>query len=215
MFISNLLQNPFTSLVVIAAFLVGLTVHEYAHAFVAYRSGDPTARVEGRLSLNPFAHLDPVGTLFFFIVGIGWAKPVPVNPRNFRRRSDELKVAFAGITANILLAFILALPIRLALLRGQPVEYSAFYSYLDLFVSVNLILATFNLLPIFPLDGSRLVEYFLDEPSKQLFRFYGPFLLFLLLILGGLTGTSIIFSIMEPILRFLSLVVKGTFSSTF
>lgn len=216
MLILNLIQNPLYFAAFIFALAIGITIHEFAHAFVADRSGDPTARLEGRLSLNPIAHLDPLGTIFLFLAGFGWGKPVPINPNNFRHKSDELKVAFAGIVANLLFALILAIPIRVALLQGQTIESSVYLSVINIIVDINLVLATFNLIPIFPLDGSHLVEYILGDnySAKATYQQIGPYLLLGLIILGQLSGQSVIFTIMEPVLRLFSLLTKGTFSFT-
>lgn len=215
MLILGLLQNPLYFIAFIVALMVGITVHEFAHAWMANRAGDPTARIEGRLSLNPFVHLDPLGTLFLFLVGFGWGRPVPINPIYLRKKSDELKVAFAGIGTNILVALILAIPIRIALMHGQLIESSPILSFLDIIVELNIILAAFNLLPIPPLDGSHLIEYFLNDHAKQTYNFIGPYLLIGLVLLDRISGTSIIMTIMEPIVRFLSFLVSGTPTSIF
>lgn len=212
MLLLNLFQNPVYFAAFIAALLIGITIHEFAHAWMADRCGDPTAKLDGRISLNPFVHLDPLGTIFLLLAGFGWGKPVMINPRNFHKRSDELKVAFAGITANIILAFLLAIPIRVALMQGHTIDSSSFLSILNIIVDINLVLATFNILPIFPLDGSHLVEYYLGEESVATYRQMGPFILLGLIIFGQVSGNSILFTIMEPLLRILSFLVKGTFS---
>lgn len=210
MLILGLLQNPLYFVAFIVALIVGITVHEFAHAWTANRCGDPTARIEGRLTLNPFAHLDPLGTIFLFLVGFGWGRPVPINPIYFRHKSDELKVAFAGIVTNILLAFILAIPIRIALMNGVHIDSSPFLSFLDIMVELNIILAAFNLLPVPPLDGSHLVEYFLKDQARQVYNQFGPYLLIGLVLLDRISSTSILMSIMEPIIRFLSFLVSGS-----
>jgi len=210
MLILGLLQNPLYFVAFIAALIVGITVHEFAHAWTANRCGDPTARIEGRLTLNPFAHLDPLGTLFIFLVGFGWGRPVPINPIYFRHKSDELKVAFAGIVTNILVALILAIPIRIALMNGVHIDSSPFLSFLDIMVELNIILAAFNLLPVPPLDGSHLVEYFLKDQARQAYNQFGPYLLIGLVLLDRISSTSILMSIMEPIIRFLSFLVSGS-----
>jgi Zn-dependent protease len=155
-----------------------------------------------------------LGTIFLFLAGFGWGKPVMINPRNFRQRKDELKVAIAGIAANIILAFLLAIPIRIALMQGHTIESSSILVFLNTLVDINLVLATFNILPIFPLDGSHFVEYYLGEESKATYQQMGPYILFGLIIYSQLSGNSILFTIMEPLLRVLSLLVKGTFSFT-
>lgn len=212
MLLINLFRDPIYFLAFIVALVAGITVHEFAHAFVANKCGDPTPRLSGRLTLNPLAHLDPLGTVFLFLAGFGWGKPVLINPRNFKDKKDELKVAIAGIATNILLALVLAIPIRIALIGGHTIDSSAFLSFLNVIVDINLVLACFNLIPIFPLDGSHFVEYFLSEEAKETYEGTGPFVLFGLILYGNFTGNSILFTIMEPLLRFLSFIVKGTFS---
>lgn len=212
MLLLGLIQNPFLFLAYIVALIVGITVHEFAHAWMAHRCGDNTAKFEGRLTLNPLAHLDPLGTVMLFLVGFGWGKPVPINPSNMRNKSDELKVAFAGIVTNILLAMVLAIPIRIALMQGVLIESSALLSFLNIIIDLNIILATFNILPIPPLDGSHLVEYFLNRESKYAYQTVGPFILIGVLIAENVTHISIIHPIMEPIIRLLSLIVKGSYN---
>lgn len=209
----SLLSNPLYFIAFIVALLVGITVHEYAHAWMAYKSGDFTAKIEGRLTLNPLSHLDPLGTIFLFLIGFGWGKPVPINPNHFHKKSDEIKVALAGIFTNIVLAIVLAIPIRIALLNGQTVDSSQLLTFLNLIVDINLVLAAFNLIPIYPLDGSHLVEYFLEAEAKINFQAVGPYLLFGLILIGRFTGINILFIFMEPILRILSFITKGTFST--
>jgi Zn-dependent protease len=213
MLLLNLLQNPFYLIAFISALIIGITIHEFAHAYVADKCGDPTPRFDGRLTLNPLAHLDPMGTIFLFIAGFGWGKPVPINPSYFTKKSDELKVAFAGIVTNLLMATLLAIPIRVALANGVLIESSPILSFLNIIVGLNIILATFNLLPIPPLDGSHLVEYFLSEDSKKYYQYIGPFFLIGILIMDRFIGTSILNGILEPIIRFLSFVIVGTSSA--
>ncbi|MEI7792002.1 MAG: site-2 protease family protein [Candidatus Berkelbacteria bacterium] len=212
MLLLGLIQNPFIFLAYIVALIIGITVHEYAHAWMAHRCGDDTAKFEGRLTLNPLAHLDPLGTVMLFVVGFGWGKPVPINPNNMNKKSDELKVAFAGIVTNLILAFILAIPIRIALMQGILIESSAVLSFLNIIVDLNIILAVFNILPIPPLDGSHLVEYFLNRESKYAYQTVGPFILIGVIIAESVTHISIIHPIMEPIIRLLSLLIKGSYN---
>jgi Zn-dependent protease len=168
--------------------------------------------MDGRLSLNPLAHLDPLGTLMLLLAGFGWGKPVPINPSYFKHRSDELKVAIAGITANIIIAFILGIPVRIALLNGNLPDSIVFLHFLNGMIYANLLLAAFNLIPIFPLDGSHFIEYFLDDYGRMVFQQYGPFLLLFLLIADRLGSFSIISTIIEPIIRVFSLIATGTWS---
>lgn len=209
MLLLNLINSPLQFIAFVIALFIGICIHEFAHAFVADRSGDPTARLSGRLTLNPLAHLDPIGTLMLFVVGFGWGKPVPINPNHFRQRNDELKVAIAGIIANLMLAVLIGIPIRVALLNGHSIDSSAFLSFLNIIVEINVFLAAFNLLPIFPLDGSHFVEYFLEGEAKHNYQYYGPYLLIALVIFGQLTGNSLIFRIIEPLVRFFMWIARG------
>ena len=192
------------TLLSIPAILIALTVHEYAHGYAAYRLGDPTARSLGRLSLNPLHHLDPIGTLCMLFFHFGWAKPVPINARYFKKpRRDMAITAMCGPLANLLLAFIGAF-LYVALLIGanallqqitvspfiyRLIEYTLLFFYY--FHFVNLTLGLFNCLPIPPLDGSRFI--FLLLPPKLYFRLmryeqYIAIALMILLFLGVFNG---------------------------
>lgn len=212
MLILNLIQNPLYLITFVVALLIAITVHEYAHAWMAVKSGDATPNQDGRLSLNPLRHLDPLGTLFLFLIGFGWGKPVRTNPAAYRRRSDEIRVSLAGIVANLIVAFIFGIPIRIALLTGHTIDSSIILTLINIVVDLNLVLAVFNILPVYPLDGSHIVEYFLSDHAKIAFRQYGPFILLALLVFDRLSSFPILYTIMEPILRVLSFLVKGTFS---
>lgn len=141
---------------------ISLTFHEAAHAWVAWRLGDDTAKRLGRLSLNPLVHMDPIGSLM--ILGrapIGWAKPVPVDPRNFRNpRSGMPLVAFAGPMSNLLIALFCCF---LYLAIGNLIIGSHWYTMLALFIYINFSLAIFNLLPVSPLDGSKIITTFMSD----------------------------------------------------
>jgi len=189
--------------------LLAVTVHELAHGYAAFRRGDPTAKLAGRLTFNPLKHLDLVGTLVFFVTRmIGWAKPVPINPRNFRRpRQDMIWVSLAGPAANLGLAILFALLYRfLGSLsfgpgQGQLVSFlGVIYILAYLGVVINIGLAVFNLLPIPPLDGSHVLEGLLPPHlalSYERLRPYG-FLILLGLILLGLVD-----KIIYPIIYFI------------
>lgn len=209
----------FPSPAFLIAILIALSVHEWAHAFAADKLGDPTARNEGRLTLNPLAHLDPLGTLMFFIVHFGWGKPVPVDPRYFKHpKRDMAIVAAAGPISNIVLALIsvivLALfnapiPESIFGLIGTEVSGSPFIAiivqlcYESLFI--NLALMAFNLLPIAPLDGSKIVRIWIParyDYEYDLFMTKGPFILLALLLVDNLLPLPIlsgwVFGIMTP-----------------
>ncbi len=210
MFLLNLINDPITAVAIIVGFIfVGLPIHEYAHGWMANRCGDPTAKMEGRLTLNPIDHIDPMGLISFLLIGFGWGKPVPINPRYFHNKKDELKVAIAGIAANLLVALILAIPIRIATAKGIIVSSSIGLELINYIVYVNIILATFNILPIPPLDGSHFVEYFLDEEQSAKFFYYGQYLLIGFVLLGLLTNFNIFSLLMEPLIRVLSAIIIG------
>jgi len=169
----------------LVAITVGLTVHEFAHAYAADRAGDPTPRAHGRVSLNPIDHYDPIGTTMILLFGIGWGKPVPVNPLNFRRiRRDVVVVAGAGIATNILVAAIAAVPIRFGVA-------GAYILPLSVMVLLNLILAFFNLLPVGPLDGAGVVEGLLPlRASRKFSEFsqrWGMILLLIVIVFDPVT----------------------------
>ena len=161
------MNNFITELIILAPpLLFALTFHEFAHGFVAYRLGDPTARDAGRLTLNPLKHLDPLGTIAFFFIKIGWAKPVPVNPRYFQDpKQDMLWVALAGPLTNLAVAVVSAVLTKGIWLLANVLPYSAaaeailvpLNSMLIASVWINLVLCIFNFLPIPPLDGSRIL----------------------------------------------------------
>lgn len=182
------------------AIIFGLTFHEYAHGMVADRLGDHTARHMGRLTLNPVAHIDPVGFLLLFIAGFGWARPVPVNPNNLAgdARKGMLLVALAGPATNMLLAVASALALGLF---GMQIPYGR--EILVWMISINVVLAVFNLIPIPPLDGSRILAGILPGRQDWLYRMetYGTIIL-LLLLFSGVLG-SVLRLVIRPIVQLL------------
>jgi len=149
-----LLENPAAFILIAIPLTYAIIFHELAHGYVAYRMGDPTAKLLGRLSLNPLKHLDPVGTLMLFLVGFGWAKPVPVNFGAIREfRKGMILVSSAGIIMNMILAF-LALLLYSILDPGQSGMTGLLLYF---FAKINIVLAAFNLIPIPPLDGSKIL----------------------------------------------------------
>lgn len=155
----------FLSVAHVLALIIILTVHEFSHAWVATQLGDPTAERAGRLSLNPVRHLDIVGTLMLFFAGMGWGKPVPVNPRNFARPvRDQALTALAGPVANLILALFAAIAYRHFALGGWLLNFSA--AVLD----ISLVLFLFNMFPFPPLDGSKFYALFL--PSRWQYQYH-------------------------------------------
>lgn len=186
--IGRIFADPMQLLYTLPAILIGLTVHEWAHAFSAYKLGDPTAKNLGRMTLDPFAHFDPIGLLCMFLLGFGWAKPVPINPRNFRKyKRDEIIVSLAGITANLLIAFVATFVFYLGAFKWGLAENGAFRSIMLSIVYLNLCLCFFNLIPIAPLDGSHVLECTIGHrfPRAVMFlRRYGFIILLILLATG-------------------------------
>src|SRR5438309_6795649 len=186
-------QQPTLFLGFVIAILLGITVHEFMHAYVANRLGDDTARLMGRMSLNPMAHLDPFGTLLIVLAGFGYGKPVPFNESRLRSALGVSAVALAGPFANLILAALCALPLRFSdvTLFGGTYE-----RILASIVFYNCILAVFNLIPIPPLDGSNVVYGLLPPQQKytwRTFQQYGPMLLLLLFFFGSRILTTIVF----------------------
>ena len=152
-----LFSDPFSFIVIAVPLMYAIIFHELAHGWVAYQMGDPTAKNQGRLSLSPLRHLDPMGTLMLFIVGFGWAKPVPVNFRYIRNyRKGMVLVSSAGIIANIIMAFLALLIYSVLFIPHTSKVALLLFS----FARINIILAAFNLIPIPPLDGSKILMGF-------------------------------------------------------
>ena len=189
--------------------LFALTVHELAHGWVAFRLGDPTAKMAGRLTMNPLKHLDPLGVLAFVIMKIGWAKPVPVDPRYFRNpQKDMLLVALAGPGANVLLALASALLARV--LVSVPVlplfVLQPLVGMLVASVWISIMLAVFNIIPIPPLDGSKVLMGVLPPEAARSFARIEPFGFFILL---ALFYTGVIGALILPIIRFSNNLLLG------
>lgn len=165
-FIDQLRADPLNAIIgfvfLSVCILTGLILHECAHGYVALKCGDPTAKMRGRLTLNPAKHLDPVGTVCMVLLGIGWAKPVPVNPRNFRHyRRDYILVSLAGIVTNFLL-FLVSIIFFVLIWKHAPntVAWGYAGSFFYRMASINICLAIFNLIPVPPLDGYRVMNQF-------------------------------------------------------
>jgi Zn-dependent protease len=210
------------AIVVAIMLLVGFPIHEFAHAFAAFRLGDGTAKLFGRLTVNPIAHFDPLGGALLALTfigsaasggtfGFGWAKPTPVNPMNllYGRRGEAI-VAAAGPISNLVLAAAAAIPLRY--LNGQPElaeQIPMFVEILRLFVLINIVLMVFNLIPIPPLDGSKVLFAFLDRRTEYQVRpvleQYGFIILLALFFLppGGSIGGRILFPVLNAIFDFL------------
>lgn len=156
------------------ALVISLTLHEWGHAYAAYKCGDPTARNLGRMTLNPLAHFDIIGTLCLLLVGFGWAKPVPVNRRNFRRpKLDEIIVSLAGVTMNLLVLIVSILLYAIFVrINADLLLNEAFMNIMSYLMAYNVVLMIFNLIPIPPLDGSHILEIALARHVSPKFFFY-------------------------------------------
>jgi Zn-dependent protease len=195
----ELLNNPFIFFVWALSLVIAVTIHEFAHAFVTDKLGDPTPSLQGRVTLNPIAHLDPVGTIMLLLFRFGWGKPVPFDPFNLRHpKRDSALIALAGPAANIILAIILSLTVKLT---GSPLL--ALISTPIIIININL--AIFNLLPIPPLDGSKVIYGLLPinwaDEYNDFMKSYGSILLILLIIPIG--GSSLAISLIMPIINLL------------
>jgi Zn-dependent protease len=205
-------MNHLSSLIVsVPAILFCVTIHEYAHALVAYRLGDFTAKSQGRLTLNPFRHLDLLGTLALLFFRVGWAKPVPINPWLFKNpKRDILLSSLSGPLANFLGAALGGILLRPLLKFYSPGNF--FVNFLIMLFYYNVILGTFNLIPIPPLDGSKIIYYFLSEDKMDFYYFlerYGFLILLSLIIIGEYSGFSLFALVMRPVLKLFSVVFIG------
>jgi len=207
-----------TLLLIAPPILLALTFHEYAHAYVAYRYGDDTAKQLGRLTLNPLRHLDPLGTIMIFLVHFGWAKPVPVNPSRLKNpKKDMLWISAAGPLTNMGLALMSGILIRvLNMISGVSSPHSPMMGLLIVValmsLQINLALAIFNILPIAPLDGSKILSGLLPAEQQHIVHFlerYGPFILIGLIIFGRSTDIDILGKIIWPFVDFFTNIFAG------
>ncbi|NQV49341.1 MAG: site-2 protease family protein [Candidatus Marinimicrobia bacterium] len=211
-------MDLYTLLLAVPAILIALTFHEFAHAFVAYRLGDPTAKNMGRLTLNPLAHLDLMGTIMIFLIHFGWAKPVPVDPRYLGNpKRDMMWVSAAGPLMNMALALVTGILIRgfmaTGLAHGQAGNTASMvFNMLYLSLYINLALAFFNLLPIPPLDGSKILAGLL--PNRYASTLYmieskGPMVLFGIIMFGWVTGFNVLGVVIGPFINLFSNLFAG------
>jgi len=201
--ILNLFENPIFFIFAVIALVVAITVHEASHAKMADYLGDPTPRLQGRVTLNPLSHLDLVGSLFILLVGFGWGKPVEFDPYNLRnKKKDSVLISLAGPMSNFLIAVLSSL-----------ILYSLFFlnlnmpvisSFLAILIQLNLMLGVFNLVPIHPLDGFKIVEGLLSNEQALEWRKLERFgFIFLLLFIFPIGNSSIFQNVLSPLIAFI------------
>ena len=208
--------DPAVQVILIPVIIFALSFHEFSHGWMAHRYGDPTAKLAGRLTLNPMAHLDVFGSLALYLMGFGWAKPVPVDPRYLANpKKDMMWIALAGPVSNLIVAFISGILLSVLLRMGIIGSQSPLIMVLIMSLQINLVLAIFNFIPIPPLDGSRILEGLIpykyhNELAK--FEYYGPRVLMGLIILSMFTRFNIFSVIISPIMTvFLKLFTFGIY----
>ena len=213
------------AVLIMFALITAITVHEFSHALVATGLGDNTARSLGRLSLNPMRHLDPGGTIMMFVAGFGWGKPVPVDPGQLSRgHTDTALVAAAGPLSNLIVAFLLAIPFEAGFLvpAGLSLDRVAHVmtgglsagvaDILTLLIFFNLLLGVFNLVPLAPLDGSRVMAGFVPKEHVAAYsklQRNGPLLLVAIIMLDYFMGFGILWGIIGPVIRTLTTLATG------
>ncbi len=196
-------QNPLAFILIAVLLILAISIHEFSHAFAADHLGDPTPRLAGRLTLSPLAHLDPIGTILLFFAGFGWGKPVPFDPFNLRDpKRDSAVISFAGPFSNLLMAvlasFILQIGSKIPFLFFLPF----FIQVLGLFIYFNVLLAIFNLIPIHPLDGFKVVAGLLPKKYYNDWLSLEPYgMIFLILLIFPFFGGSPITSLISPIVN--------------
>jgi len=203
---SLLQRDPILIFPWLLAIMIGLTIHEFAHGFSAYLLGDRTAESQGRLTLNPIAHIDPFGAIMLLIVGFGWAKPVPINIHQIRHgRLGIIIVSFAGVLFNFVFATLCILTLKYFVLIHYPID-NLLVIFLVFLVFINFALFIFNLLPIPPLDGYHIIEYFFPSIFLKYSVFMSRWGMFILLIV--VFGTNIISYVISYFLYMMSLLFQ-------
>jgi len=203
--LNSLFSNPIYFIISLIALLISLTVHEYAHAWVADRLGDPTARLKGRLSFNPLLHIDLAGAIFLILFGFGWGKPVPVDYYNLKNpRKDAALISLAGPLSNIILSIVLAIAIKLFSVFNLFILSTIGQIIFIPIIIISLRLGVFNLLPIHPLDGFKIVAGILpDDKAEEWLQLERLGMIFLLLLIFPIGGSSMLEIIITPVFNFL------------
>ena len=196
MLLKLLFQNPIVFILLSISLIISISIHEFAHAFIASKLGDPTAKLLGRVTLNPLAHLDPLGTFLLLFAGFGWGKPVPFNPIYLKNpKRDAAIISFAGPASNFLLAILVSIVIHLTPQTGLPAQtglglFTLIHYLLYMIAFYNLVLGFFNLIPIHPLDGFKVVNGFLPHELSIQWMQMAPYGIWILLVLIMTDTTS-------------------------
>ncbi|MBI3559729.1 site-2 protease family protein [Candidatus Gottesmanbacteria bacterium] len=220
--LGELSSNPLGFLLWLIALVIAITIHEFAHAWAAEQLGDPTPRLMGRLTLNPLAHLDPLGTIMLLIARFGWGKPVQFDPFNLRNpRRDGAMISIAGPVSNLILAIACAIvlrflfPYRFFLVTSPGLGIAAYFfmSLLQPLIVLNVVLAVFNLVPIHPLDGFKIVGGILPENfAKQWAELEGYGMIFLIFLILPFAGSSAIHKVISPVIDVIISILLPTIS---
>lgn len=203
--LTTLFSNPIFFILSLVSIIIAITIHEYAHAKTADYLGDPTPGLQGRLTLNPKAHIDLYGLLFLILFRFGWGKPVQFDPFNLKNpRRDSAIISIAGPISNVLLALICSLLLRLLLFFDTSIVSTIGFLILPPIIMLNIILAVFNLIPIHPLDGFKIVGGILPEhQAREWYQLERYGIIFLLMLLIPFSGQSMLHTFLDPILSFL------------
>lgn len=208
----NLNMSPIEIFGFIFGIIIAITVHEYAHALAATRLGDPTPKFAGRLTLNPLAHLDVLGTIMLLVAGFGWGKPVPVNNLMLKTKANQAKVAIAGPISNLIIAFIFAIPYRIAVYLSIDPTSGLFLSFCNVVTDINLIIMVFNLIPLPPLDGSHILAAIIPKAwsdAYETLEIAGPYILLGVILFEIITRVQILEKVIIPIFMFFRYIVRG------
>lgn len=208
-------SSPFIALVWVLAIVLSLTVHEFSHALMSKMRGDATAEHEGRLTLNPFSHIDPFGFFAVLLLGFGWAKPVPFNPYNLKNpKWDAVLIALAGPFSNLIFAVVCGVGLRVFFLSGFFTSFNLLGVFLLFMVILNLFLLLFNVIPVPPLDGSKLLFALLDDPKhavlRQTIAVRGPQILLVLVALSLFTSYDVFSFVSQPAFLLCDTITNGS-----
>lgn len=210
--INLFLQNPVEFLIIAVLLVIAISVHEFSHAFTADRLGDPTARIAGRLTLNPTAHLDPLGTILLFIAGFGWGRPVPFDPFNLKDpKRDSALISIAGPFSNLLMAITGSIILRI--LAGFPIlAISSFLTdVISTLIYFNVVLGVFNLIPVHPLDGFKVIGGLMPEKYYRDWMALEPYgIIFLILLIFPFFGSSPLNAFLSPIVSSIMSILVPT-----